>query len=230
MANQLLNIGANLLLRYLAAQYEDNLESQQAQQEVSEVPELCEVEPVQRIAQRDGAVISILGRPLCGKTFAAYRLAEIFNRPTYAISPQQTPPYGVKRLTLDQIDNEPPPFSTLIADDILGYMSSRDYADAFVKAMDTISQTARHERKVMLIFCMQVSGLADKYCLTGDIVILKAPSLMYADLERPAVKRFHDRAAHYWQGKPEEWLQKHCYVLSHEWEGLAWVEKPQNLR
>ncbi len=177
-----------------------------------------------RLCQREGAVISIIGRPLAGKTVCAYRLAQILQRPTYAVSPQEKPPDGVQRIKLTDIQANPPPHSTLILDDILGYMGSRDYGDTFVQLVEEITQTARHERKLMLIFCMQVSSMADKYALTGDMVILKPPSILYADLERPSVKKLQDRASLYWQGKSEKWLQRHCYAISHEFEGLARVD------
>ena len=217
--NVLLNIVGNILLDYFNAQPNPN-------QEEEGVPEIGELSVIQSLKKKDGAVISIIGAPTMGKTVCSHRLAEIIGRPTYTISQAEKPPPWIQPLALEQLDTLPPKYSTLILDDILTFMSSRDYNDPFVQALERIAPTARHERKIILIFNTQVASLTDKYALTGELVILKAPSVLYADLERPMVKKLQDGAYEYWEGKSEKWLQKHAFIISHFWKGLVRINLP----
>lgn len=217
--NILLNIAGNLLLDYFGMQ-------PTKQQEEAGVPEIGDLSVVNSIKKKDGAVISIIGAPTMGKTVCSYRLAEIFGRPTYAVSPAAKPPSWVQPLKIEELDTKPPKYSTLILDDIVLYMSSRDYNDPFVEALEKLAPVARHERKLILIFNTQMASLTDKYALTGELIILKAPSILYADLERPMVKKLQDRAYAYWEGKSEKWLQKHAYIISHFWAGIVSINLP----
>ena len=216
MANPLMSLIGNLILHKYSPK-----ESYK-----SSMPELADLLPIQNLKKREGAIITIFGRPLGGKTICAYRLAEIIGRPTYAISPEQKPPPWIEELKISDIADKPPPYSTLIADDILSYFSSRDYNEPFAQAMESIIPAARHRRKLIVILVAQTSGLADKYGLRSDLVILRAPDLLYEDIERSSIKKLQDRAASYWEGKSEGWLQRHAYIVSYDYAGLCRVNLP----
>lgn len=195
---------------------------------MSTVPEIAEIPPIVNLQHKEGTVIPIVGAPEMGKSVLARRLAEIIGRPTFAVSPGEKPPNWIKLITLDDVldAGKVPVYSTVILDDVLLYASSKDYNDPLVRQLEQIIPVARHERKLILLFCTQVSSLTDKYIFTGPMVILKLPSLLYEDVERQGVKKLQDRAAPYWEGKSEAWLQRHAYVISHTYEGLVKVNLP----
>jgi len=192
----------------------------------SSYPELGEIPDVRALRRKAGSVTAVIGARDMGKSVVGYRLMEILGRPPYAVSPEQRPPSWVKRLKFTELDNEPPPFSTLFLDDIVVHMSSRDYMEPYVRQVEKLFPMVRHERKLHLISAAQLASLVDKYVLDADLVILKAPSLLYKDIERQMVKTLQDRAAHIWSGKSDHWLQRHCYVITRRWEGVARVSLP----
>ena len=219
MNKSLLNFGLNILL--------SKINTQEAKPEASTIPELGDVSPVLSLRQKEGAVVVVLGRRGSGKTILCQRLAEIIGRPVYAVSPEETPPKWITELQPTQLEELPPTWSTLYLDDIPSYMSSRDYSDIFVRQVETMIPMVRHRRKLILIFAAQLASQADKYVLDADLVILKAPSILYADVERAGVKKLQDRAMQHWKGRTDRWLQRHCYIVSHLGEGLVRVNLPK---
>ena len=173
------------------------------------------------LKNKEGAVILILGKRESGKTVLAYRLAEFLERPTYVVSPNQKPLPWMIETKLEDI-GEIPPKSTLLLDDIPVYMSSRDYNEALVRNVEKVIPIARH-RGIILIFISQTSGYADRWVMDTDAVFLKQSSILYADIERPAVKKLMDRAAPYFANQTEIWQKKHSYLVTDSWEGLISV-------
>ena len=220
VSRSLLNFGINLFLDQV-------LKGQQQEQPKPAIPELGDVSPVLALRDKEGAVVVVIGRRGSGKTILCQRLAEIIGRPAYAISPEQAPPKWITELQPAQLDELPPPWSTLYFDDIPSYLGSRDYYDIFARQVEKLIPMVRHRRKLILIFSAQMASQADKYVLDADLVVLKAPSVLYADVERPGVKRLQDRAMQHWKGRTDGWLQRHCYVVSHMGEGLVRVDLPK---
>ncbi len=175
------------------------------------------------LRQKDGAVILILGKRESGKTILSHRLAEFLDRPTYCVSPNQHPPEGIKEIKLEDIDSVPPN-STLILDDIPLYLSSRDYNEALARNVERLIPVVRH-KKIMLIFISQTSGFADRWTMDADAVFIKQVSLLYQDIERPAVKKLMDRALPYFKDKSDEWIKRHTYLITDSWEGILEVKK-----
>ena len=175
------------------------------------------------LRNKDGAVILILGRRESGKTVLSQELAKFLDRPTYAVTPNQHPSIGIKEIQLEDVENVPEN-STLLLDDLPVYMSSRDYQETLVRNIERMIPVVRH-KKIMLIFISQTSGFADRWVMDADAIFLKQSSLLYADLERPAVKKLMDKAKPYFNGKPEEWVKRHCYLITDSWEGLLEVKK-----
>lgn len=170
------------------------------------------------LKSKPGAVILILGRRDSGKTILSYRLASFLERPTYAVSPNQDPPNWITKISLEEIEGVSPG-STLILDDLPVYMSSRDYNEALVRSVERLIPITRH-RGIILIFVSQTSGFADRWVMDADAIFLKQMSILYADIERPAVKKLMDRAAPHFEGRTDHWLKRHCYMITDTWEGL----------
>jgi len=170
-----------------------------------------------------GAVILILGKRESGKTVLAYRLSEFLNRPTYVVSPNQKPLPWMTSIKLEDVENVPPK-STLLLDDIPVYLSSKDYHESLVRNVEKLIPVVRH-KGIMLIFCSQTSGFADKWVMDADAIFLKQFSILYADIERPAVKKLMDKAAPYFEGKSEIWLKKHSYFITDSFEGIISISK-----
>lgn len=196
----------------------------------SEYPEIAEIAPIQELMGKEGSMVPIIGSPEMGKTIMAYRIAEIIGRPTFAFSPAVKPkfPWVTRLDNLSDIlrKDKVPRKSTVILDDVLGYASSKDYSDPEVRKLEKIIPEARHKRKIILIMCTQSSSLTDKYLLTGPMVLLKMPSVLFADLERQSVKKLQDRAAPFFEGKSDAFLQRHAYVVAHRYEGLVFIKYP----
>jgi len=181
------------------------------------------------VKRKAGSVTTILGTRETGKTELAFRLAEFFGRPTFAVSPQQRPPRWIKRLNLDQIETEVPAFCTLICDDLPSYASNRDYNDALVRVLERIIPMVRHERQppefpvgqVHLIFCSQSAAACDKYVLDCDLAFFKPLGLLYQDLERPAIKKLYtDLISVEFDGHTDQWIQRHAFMFSRSWKGM----------
>ena len=213
------SILGNLALEYLGAG-EAGARSEGRQQG----PEIEESLSIRALRRKTGSVTVLIGSRESGKSVLGYRLAELLERPVYAVSPEQHPPRGVGELSLEEIAEMPPPRSTLFLDDLPAYMGVHDYSNRFVRVIEQLVPVVRHKRKLHLIFATQLSSLSDKYALDADLVLLKPPSILYRDLERAAVRRVQDRIAHHWEGKTENWIHRHCYVLSHREEGLFRVQ------
>lgn len=215
-----LALGFNLLLDMLGQQPD------RAAAAEDEYPELADFPEVQQLKHERGAVITILGAPKMGKTVAARRLAEIIGRPTYGVFPREKPPEWIQEIDFSETDKMPPQNSTLIFDDLSDYMSIAEYNDPRVRAIERLTQAARHDRKLIIIFSNQIAALGDKYALTGELILLKPPSLMYEDIEREGVRKLHKRAMQYWQGQPKPWLNRHIYLLSPYHSCVARVDFP----
>jgi len=173
-----------------------------------------------------GAVVVILGTRDTGKTELAYRVAEFLDKPTFAISPEQKPHptfiQNVKIVDMDKIPNN----STVIFDDLPVYASNRDYNESIVRAIERIIPMVRHERHWHLIFCSQSAAQADKYVLDCDMAFLKPLGLLMESIERPGVgKIYKDKVNQWFQGKSEEFIKKHAYMLSRSFEGLIAITK-----
>lgn len=216
MKYSLVGIGTKLLLDYIKR-------SQQRQPQGTIITEkdLALI----NLKKKDGAVVLILGRRDSGKTVLAHRIAEFLERPVYAVSPEEKPPDWITEIKLEDVERVPVN-STLIMDDLPVYMSSRDYSEALVRNIEKIIPVVRHPNKrLMLIFVSQTSGYADRWVMDADAVFLKQGSILYADIERPAVKKLMDKAAPYFSGQNEYWLKRHAYLVTDSWEGIIGVTK-----
>ncbi|GAF98712.1 unnamed protein product [marine sediment metagenome] len=219
--NSLLNLGLGILYRYLTGDTEQEEQKQQ-------LPELAEIAPIIRLKHKRGAVVILIGRRESGKSVAAYRIADILDRPTYAVSPEQTPPSWVTELKLEELNEQPPPGSVLILDDVPVYMGSRDYQNSFVQQVERLIPVVRHKRGLILIFSTQSSAQSDKYILDSDLILLKPANLLFADLERSGVAKLYKQVMPVYDQMSEYQQKRHIFVFSQSWKGLAGVSLPKS--
>ena len=201
----------------------------QKKEEQGDVPELGEVPAILTLRKKEGAVVVILGRRESGKTILSQRLAEVIGRPTYAVSPEQTPPQWIKELRLEELSEKPPPYSTLVLDDLPAYMGSRDYQDAFVQQVEKLIPVCRHRRKLILVFSSQTSGQADKWCMDADLILMKSMGWLYPEIERPTVKKLADKVMPTFRQMSDLQQKKHCYIFSDGYVGMARIDLPKGI-
>jgi hypothetical protein len=161
-------------------------------------------------------------------TTLSYVVAKALGRPTYAISPQQTPPPWITPITLNQIWTKLPSRCTLILDDMPAYASNRDYTNELVKNLERLVPMVRHEPhppewpvgEIQLIFSSQSAAQADKYMLDCDCVFFKPLGLLYEDYERQNIKRiYRDYVNAYFNGKDHDWVLHHAWMRTPEYNG-----------
>ncbi len=181
---------------------------------------------LQTVKNKEGSVTVILGTRDTGKSVAAYRVAEFFTRPTYAITPEQPPPGWVTRITLEEVEERVPKHSTIVLDDLPVTMGNRDYNNKLVQIMEKIIPMVRHEREWHLIFCSQSAAQADKYILDCELALLKPLGILMADVERPAINKIYREWVNpEFDGKSEIFVKKHAYMISRSFRGLISVAK-----
>lgn len=161
-------------------------------------------------------------------TTLSYVVAKMLGRPTYAISPQQTPPPWITPITLSQIWTKLPSRCTLILDDMPAYASNRDYTNELVKNLERLVPMVRHEPhppewpvgEIQLIFSSQSAAQADKYMLDCDCVFFKPLGLLYEDYERQNIKRiYRDYVNAYFNEKSHDWILHHAWMRTPEYNG-----------
>lgn len=223
--NPLVKVGLNLLGNLLLDAYQAQPEPERE----PEPPELAEIPDIQKIVRKPGGVILILGARDTGKTVLSLRLAEIINKPIYCIWPEQNPPKGVISITTSEIDSLPPNGSTLLLDDIPVTMSSRDYHRRFSQTVERLIPVVRHKRQMHLIFSSQASSMADRYVLDADLVFLKRANKLLGSLERPAVIKLYRQVSPLFDQMSERQQQRHVFIYSQNFTGIARVGWPSLL-
>jgi len=218
------NLVLGLAHRFLFGEQQDD---RPVQSSPDEVPEVGSLAPVIKMKYKSGAVTMIIGRRESGKTVLAYRLAEIFGKPTFAISKEAPVPSWSQKITMADIaDDMPPRKSTLFIDDLPLEMSSHNYHSTDVRTVEDLIPVCRHKRKLHLIFAAQVSAMVDKFTLDADIVFLKPPNMMFQDIERPAVARWYKQVLPIFDSMTEEEQKRHAVMLSQSYRGLVRIDMP----
>ena len=191
-----------------------------------EGPELGDLRTIATLRRKLGSVTIIIGRRESGKSVVGYRLAELLDRPIYAVSPEAPVPHGVTELSLEELDDMPPPGSTLFLDDIPVYASQRDYGVAAVRVLEKLIPVVRHKRKLHIISATQSSGLTDRFVMDADIVLLKPANLLFSDLERTSVARLYRTVQPLFDQMSPPECQRHIYLLSQNERRMVRVNLP----
>jgi len=195
----------------------------------SDVPELAQIPIMTALRREEGAVILLIGARGTGNTTEALRIAEIIGRPTYGVFPEQPPPPWVTQLKFSQLSEKPPPFSTLILDDIGGkggYMGKRDYSNHDVRVVETMIPMVRHTRKLILIFRAQTSKQADLSIADSDIISFKSLNPAFFDTERSGILRIYRDIDPIFRQMSEYQEKRHCYLVHRKWHGMASIAMP----
>lgn len=178
------------------------------------------------VRKKDGSVTVILGSRETGCTELAYRWAEVLNRRTYAVSPEQRPPSWMEWITLAELDEKVEPWSTVIFDDLPAYASNRDYNNQLVRELERLVPLCRHEKKIHMIFRSQSAAQADKYILDCDLALFKPLGLLMEDVERPNIRRiFKTEVNPYFEGRSEFWMKRHAWMRSRTYVGGISITK-----
>jgi len=196
----------------------------------SVVPELGEIPCITGLRRKTGAVLLFLGARETGNTTEMLRIAEIIGRPTYGVFPEQKPPSWVKELKFKDLDREPPPFSTLLIDDIgsqKGALGKRDYFDPYTQVIERLIPVVRHKRKLILMFRAQTSKQADISIFDADLVSFKALSPLWLDSNRPGVARVYKDIDPEFKKMSEHQQLTHCYLVHRAWQGWASIALPR---
>jgi len=187
------------------------------------------------VKQKPGSVTVIFGSRDTGKTELAYRLAEFFGRPTFAVSPQQKPPSWIEWIKeINDIFTRVPRGSTLLMDDLPAYFSNKDYQESFARAVERVIPMVRHEPQppeypigeVHLIFSSQSSAQADRYILDCDLALLKPLGLLMGEIERPSIAKIYKTLVNpCFEGRDEMFIKQHAFMLSRTYKGLITFKK-----
>jgi len=195
------------------------------------------------LKKKTGANIVLLGSRGVGKTELSYSLARFLGRPTFAVSPQQTPPSWITLLKLHEVFTKLPRMSTLIMDDLPAYASNRDYREELIQSLEKLIPMIRHEPhppeqpvgEIDIIFCSQSAAQADKYILDCDMALFKPLGLLAADYERPNIKRiYRDYVDPYFAqattggndpANVDEWVHHHAWLRCREYNGGIYFDK-----
>ena len=221
--NPLVAFAANVILERLG------IGGGQDQAPANQEREIGDLSSIAALRRKDGSVTVIIGRRESGKTVLSYRLAELLGHPVYAVTPEEAPPKGVIELDFEELEDMPPPRSTLILDDIPVYASQRDYSAPAVRTLEKIIPMVRHRRKLHLICSTQSSGLSDRFIMDADMILLKPANLLFSDLERPAVARYYKQFQPIFDRMSERQRLRHVAVISHSERGIVRVNLPSPL-
>ena len=160
-------------------------------------------------------------------TIGAQRLAEFFERPVYAISPEQKPPSWITPVDIKDVEKKIPHHVTVIFEDLPAYMSSKDYQAKGVVEIERIIPMVRHIKKWHMIFNTQSSAQGDKYILDADLAFMKPWGLLMEDVERPALRKIYKNyVMPYFAGKSEDFIRKHAFMKSRTYVGGILIAKP----
>lgn len=182
------------------------------------------------VKRKDGSVSVIIGTRDLGKTEVAYRLAELLDRRTYCVSPEQRPPSWIEWVTLEDVPEAIEPWSTIIFDDLPAYASNRDYNTSLVQKIERMIPLCRHQKHLHLIFCTQSAAQADRYILDCELAFFKPVGLLMADIERPNIAQIYKRLVNpYFDGRSEWWIKRHVMMMSRGFiGGIPITRVPRN--
>jgi len=129
----------------------------------------------------------------------------------------------LKIKNLESIENVPNNSVVLIDEGSIVF-SSRDSMKERNKILSNIMAIARH-KNLSLILIVQNTAMIDLNVLRlADTLILKQPSLLQSDFERPAIKKIYDKVIPYFKDLEEK--IKYFYIYDDDFNGLLRFELP----
>ncbi|MCD6589637.1 hypothetical protein J7K74_00415 [Candidatus Woesearchaeota archaeon] len=163
----------------------------------------------------------ILGRRGSGKTALALRIAEALRgkKKIYAMGISNAPRW-IK--IIDNIDKAQPD-SLLIVDEGAILLGARASMKELNKKFSNLMAISRHRDLSLLIITQNSAMLEVNTLRLADYLLIKKPSLLQSEMERPQIKRIIGKAD---KAIPDEDFPKYCYIISDYYEGLVKTSLP----
>jgi hypothetical protein len=181
---------------------------------------------------KESLIILIFGKRGSGKSAFGFKLLENIhaktNRPCAVLGvPQDVLPQWI--VSIEDINNANNGSAVLVDEGALTF-SSRDSMASANKQLSKLLAIARH-KDLTLLFITQNTGMIDKNILSlTDTLIIKQGSLLQQEMERPAIKKFYDKANAAFkevaQSPTKTDSKAYAYVLDSDFEGLIHAELP----
>lgn len=168
-------------------------------------------------------IVIILGKRGSGKTSLAFRILENVNamteRKCYALNFPKTLPEWITHIsTFEEAENN----SVVFVDESTLNIPAAQGRKKIAYLLGLMA-IARH-KDVSLIFVNQHSSTMDLNVIRqADILVLKQPSLMQKETERPAVRKLLDKVNNRFK---MECPEKHFFVIADDFEGMMVFEMP----
>ena len=168
-------------------------------------------------------IIIILGKRGSGKTSLAFRILENVNantdRKCYALNFPRTLPNWITHITtFEEAENN----SVVFVDESTLNIPAQQ-GKKKIRYLLGLMAIARH-KDVSLVFVNQHSSTMDLNVIRqADILVLKQPSLMQKETERPAVKKLLEKV----EGKFKmECPEKFFFVIADDFQGMMNFDMP----
>jgi len=168
-------------------------------------------------------IIIILGKRGSGKTSLAFRILENVNamteRKCYALNFPKTLPDWITHIsTFEEAQNN----SVVFVDESTLNIPAQQ-GKKKIRYLLGLMAIARH-KDVSLVFVNQHSSTMDLNVIRqADILVLKQPSLMQKETERPAIRKLLDKVDNKYR---MECPERHFFVIADDFEGMMVFDMP----
>jgi hypothetical protein len=183
--------------------------------------------PTESRLLKESLIVLIFGKRGSGKSAFGFRLLENIhaktNRPCAVLGvPQDVLPQWIA--SIEDINNANNGSAVLVDEGALTF-SSRDSMASANKQLGKLLAIARH-KDLTLLFITQNTSMVDKNILSlTDTLIIKQGSLLQQEMERPAIKKFYDKANTSF-AKVDGDKKPFAYILDSDFEGLVKTPLP----
>ncbi len=174
---------------------------------------------------RYSLIMLITGKRGSGKTSLGMSILEILNsikRKCYAIGfdKAKLPKWLKKARVLEDVSNN----AAVLVDEGAIVYSSRDSMKKANKMLGKLMAVARHKNLSLILIAQNTSMIDLNVLRLSDVLLLKEPSLLQAEFERPALQKRYMKVAPLFKKQKER--TKCFYVWSDDFEGMLRYNLP----